>query len=186
MKLFGRRGKGHYLRVGEHDVVISHNDDNVITTSGLTKYTNVELRLVLSEEDRGPEGHFLVDHIVSYVAQTGAILKASETYVFGFWVLKFFPSGDGVLEIGEMVPGTEEQSRTGASCAMRYWREQTIVCDRVGALHRPPSAGMTAMVSPGLYEPVGVEGSRYGLGDDKSGWVLIADGWQGEATRSVA
>jgi hypothetical protein len=122
------------------------------------------------------DGEQLLAFVVDYVTRSGAAILPEETLTYGSWLLKFRELRPNLLDVWERLP--DQTYVRGAERAMRFVRVQREVCARYKSGFAPPIGDQLVVIDEGIYDIPSVEGSRYAMNADNSGWILIRDGWK--------
>lgn len=152
--------------------------DCVLETSGLAKRSLRELRISVNDPTLVDESEALLRFVSAYLTQGKASINPGETLAYGYWLVKFEVSDDGLLEVFEYNPDATSFVR-GAELTLTYWRDQHIECNRVGTAFSPPRPDRKVVISAGVYEGRSVDGVRYPSPEHMSGWWLTTDKYDG-------
>ena len=111
----------------------------------------------------------------------GSSIQNGDTIRYGYWLTK------AQLEDGRPLSFYEWNAEMtkfvhGVSVAVTYWRDQNMICDKVGASFCPPHPEQMVVISDGVYEGDAVEGVRYPSPDHMSGWWLTTDRYNGDVS----
>ncbi|HYM16109.1 MAG TPA: hypothetical protein VEZ14_11165 [Dehalococcoidia bacterium] len=150
-----------------------------VRTQGLSRRIGYEVCLGVTTDDERRGAQELVAFVADYVARQRARLMPEETMEYGIWLVKFRESTPGLLDVWEMAADGDE-FRSGASNAIRAWREQRDVCDKCAAAFSPPHPSQLVSISAGVREGDAVDGVRYPSPRHMSGWWLSTDRYDGD------
>lgn len=151
---------------------------SAVKTSGLAKRSHPELRVSLTTPELTKEGGAFLEFVVDYLIKHKTKINPGETLAYGYWLVKFELSKDGVLEVFEYSADATSFVK-GAELTLTYWRDQHVVCDRFHAAFDPPRPDRKVAISSGLYEGDPVEGVRYPSPEHMSGWWLTTGRYDG-------
>jgi hypothetical protein len=149
-----------------------------VRTSGLARASHPELRASVADAALLGEARAFLGYVLAYL-RGGARLRAEETLAYGYWLTKFRPAGEGLLEAYEYSAGATEFV-PGVTLALGYWRDQHEVCDRYAAEFTPPRPDQLVVISDGVLEGDAVQGVRYRSPEHMSGWWITTDRYNGD------
>jgi hypothetical protein len=152
--------------------------DEYLTTDGLTLLGMPELSVREVRPEWQKDARDLLLYVADYVSSSGNRIRAGETLNYGFWLLKFVAPENRVVRLFE-----KDLSGTGfipgARLALEFWRDQHDVCLKAGSPFEPPRPDQLVAISPDLATTPEIEGARYDLGSNKSGWIITSQGFSG-------
>jgi hypothetical protein len=149
-----------------------------LTTDGLTRFGNKEITVREGRPDWQKDAGDLLMYVADYVSSSGNRIRAGETLNYGFWLLKFVAPQPRELEVFEYdLSGS--RFIPGARLALEFWRDQHEVCLKAGSVFAPPRPDQLVAVSADLTISPEIEGVRYSLGSNKSGWIITSQGFSG-------
>ena len=154
---------------------------NYIQTSGLLAKGRQELLVSFDDSSLREAAVEFVNEVARYQAEQNRVVKAEETMTYGYWLVKFRQLREGLLDVYEYTQDAADFVR-GASITLRYWIDQHEVCSRVQAPFSPPRADMLCVVSEGVTEGDDLEGVRYGIEGNMSGWWFLTRKYQGDGS----
>ena len=150
-----------------------------IKTAGLVSSRHSEIRVEISAPEFLGEAEEFLYFVTNYLTTSGNCIRPGETMPYGYWLVKFQDGGPQTLEAWEYNAEATEFVK-GVNLALRYWREQHLVCHQHGAEFRPPRPDKLTVVSKGVLEGLPVQGVRYPSPEHMSGWWLTTDQYDGD------
>jgi hypothetical protein len=155
-----------------------HIEGSTVWSEGLRQKIGRELRLELGSADREDDARDLLQLVADYVAETDARLHPGETFEYGYAMLLFKDAGT-FLDVWERAYEPDADT-PGASRSMRIWREQHRICEQHGVPFTPVRLSDRIAISPGVLQSGALEGVRYNLGTESSGWIVTTKGYDGD------
>jgi len=150
-----------------------------VSTDGLLRKGQAELAITVPSADLLREAESFLRFVAKYLNETHAKITSGQTLNYGYWLVKFQPSGENGLEVWEYnSDGTEFVH--GGALALRYWRDQHAICETYGANFDPPNPERLTVVSEGVTEGDVLEGIRYPSPEHMSGWWLLGPEYNGD------
>lgn len=150
-----------------------------VCTRGLLSREQPELRIRVDSIELVKDAEAFLRFVLNYLDETGRRIRASETLGYGYWTVKFQQVRPDLLEVWEYDAEATEL-RPGGSLALRYWKEQHMICNANGADFSPPNPEDLTAVSKGVMEGAPVQATRYPLAEPMSGWIIVTDEYDGK------
>ena len=154
------------------------NEGLTCQTVGLLDQLGYEIEATVDSPLLQDESCKFVRYIANYLA-VGKAIHPGEIVKYGYWLTKAEFDDRNHLVFWERSPETMDYV-FGISAAVSYWRDQHLICQKVGAAFSPPGLDQMVVISEGVYEGDGVEGVRYPSPDHMSGWWFTTDRFNGD------
>src|SRR5579859_2845160 len=153
-------------------------DNGWTRTTGLSPLGMQEIGIWEERPAWRDSAEALILFVASYVTSSGAIIEPDETMNYGSWLIRFHAGDLPWLEVQEY-DETGTHFISGASLAMRLWREQQEVCQGSHAPFEAPRADKLVAISEDIVGGGDAEGVRYNQGGEMSGWIITSPGYDG-------
>lgn len=149
-----------------------------VHTRGLLARGHSELSLSVTDVAMLAESKAFLRYVAAYILDQSARIRPGETLAYGYWLVKFELRDDRKLQVWEHnAEGTE--FIPGATLALTFWRDQHLVCEKIGAEFLAPQADRLVVISEGVLEGDSVQGVRYPSPEHMSGWWITTDRYDG-------
>jgi hypothetical protein len=150
-----------------------------IQTLGLSKAGHREIRVGVLDPALAEECKHFLNYISGYVMTSGKQILSGETMAYGYWLVKFQGTEEGVLETWEYASDALDFVE-GADLTLQYWRDQHTTCKLHEAEFIPPRPDKLTVISDGVLDGLPVQGIRYPSPDHMSGWWITTDLYNGD------
>jgi hypothetical protein len=154
-------------------------DGRSVSTSGLAKRGQTEITVSINSDELLKDAEDFLRFVVKYLETENQRIAPNQTMNYGYWLVKFKATVDGMLDVWEYDNELQEFQH-GGSLAIKYWRDQRAVCEKFHAAFDPPNPGKLTSLSEGVLEGRPVQAVRYNFGDPMSGWLIVTDQYGGD------
>lgn len=156
-------------------------DGLAVRTEGFLKRDQLEIQVEVQDIGLIDEAEGFLRFVDNYLRESGRKILPNETLRYGYWLVKFVPREDNLLEVWEQTVDTTGFV-PGASVSLRYWVDQHKICRSVNALFAPPLPESLTAISAGVLDGQPVQGMRYPWPEHMSGWVIVTGAYTGDVT----
>lgn len=128
----------------------------------------------------------LVDYILNYLETENKIIKDSETFGYGCWIIQFVYNGMYIElhELKEVVDGINSYE-FDLSLTFNFLEEQFNLCLSEGITPNIPKIGQKVAISKEIYDGSEVNGVRYDAPQHMSGWYLTSNSFDGDVNTLI-
>jgi hypothetical protein len=161
------------------DIKINYNEsEEAIHTIGLHSFIGKELKLVHINNLEGEIN--LLQYLIDYIIDCAPEIKEEQTVAYGLWLLKFTKYSE-VYELYELNHNFEDWIR-GAENSVHTFELQKYWCREENVVFSIPEFQQLIAISDGVMNGLPVTGMRYMAPKHMSGWYLVTELYNGDAS----